>query len=198
MKTIAQNLILLAAVASAIDFSNTPALAQATADQTKPAAQATSRDNPDARYAQILGQLMRVRLERIRELNSQVAGTITADDVSVIELELKAADQLQQQATNSKEIDWFSMVLTQAQISKTSADMDWKRVAKLRQQSPQTLSELDAEMVHLRAQLADMNLERGKAAQNKSADDRQNWALQYLVMEVQTLQDKVQRLEERE
>jgi hypothetical protein len=196
MKSIFQTLLLLTiAIACALIFADRPAFAQATADSSKPAA---SSDNPDASYAAILGQLMRVRLERIKQLNSQVPGTITADDISVIELELKAADKLQKQATDSKEIDWYSMVLMQAQISKTSADLDWKQVSRLRQQSPQTISELDAEMVHLRAQLADLNLQRGKAAQNKPADDRQNWALQYLVMEVQTLQDHVQRLEERE
>jgi hypothetical protein len=197
MKPFAKNPLLIAvAVACAFTAPNRPAVAQAPAAKNTATPQAKSSDNPDATYAQLLGQLMHVRLERTKQLNTQVPGTFSADDVSVIELELKAADQLAKQAKDAKEIDWFSMVLTQAQISKTSADLDWKRAAKLRQQN--VISESDAEMSHLRAQLATVNFERGKAAQSKSADDRQNWALQYLVMEVQTLQDKVQRLEERE
>jgi hypothetical protein len=197
MKFFVHSLLLPGAlVACAMVVSIKPAGAQATSNQDQTAKQATSSDNPDVSYAQLLGQLMRVRLERIRELNSQVPGTISADDIALNELQLKAVDQLEQQAKTSKEIDWFSMVLIQAQISKTAADLDWKHASKLRQQS--VISESDAEMSHLRAQLAEVNLERGKAVEKKSADDRQNWALQYLVMEVQTLQDKVRRLEERE
>ena len=197
MKHFTQNLTLLAAaVACAILASTESAFAQATAGQTNPATPAASSQNPDATYTQLLSQLMRVRLERIKQLNTQVPGTFSPDDIAVTELQLKAVDQLEQQAKASKEIDWFSMVLVQAQISKAAADLDWKHASKLRQQS--VISEADAEMSHLRAQLAAVNLERGKAVEKKSADDRQNWALQYLVMEVQSLQDKVARLEERE
>jgi hypothetical protein len=197
MKHFTQNLTLLAAaVACAILALTESAFAQATAGQTNPATPAASSQNPDATYTQLLSQLMRVRLERIKQLNTQVPGTFSPDDIAVTELQLKAVDQLEQQAKASKEIDWFSMVLVQAQISKAAADLDWKHASKLRQQS--VISEDDAEMSHLRAQLAAVNLERGKAVEKKSADDRQNWALQYLVMEVQSLQDKVARLEERE
>jgi hypothetical protein len=197
MKYFFQHLTLLAGVAAYVVLASPEsAFAQATSDQANPATPAASSQNPEAIYTQLLSQLMRVRLERIKQLNTQVPGTFSPDDIAVSELQLKAVDQLEQQAKSSKEIDWFSMVLIQAQISKTAADLDWKHAAKLRQQS--VISDADAEMSHLRAQLAAVNLERGEAVEKKSADDRQNWALQYLVMEVQSLQDKVARLEERE
>jgi hypothetical protein len=210
MKTFAlQSLLLAVAVDCAFAVATKPAAAQTPSNQVQPAAQ-TAADSPtaaasappqvssDARYAEILGQLTRVHLQRIEQLNAQVPGTITADDVALIQLQLKAADQLEQQAKSAQQIDWFSMVLTQAQIAKIAADLEWSRVSKVRQQNPQSIAELDAEMVHLRAELADVDFQRGQAVANKPADDRQNWALQYLVMQVQALQDKVRRLEERE
>jgi hypothetical protein len=198
MNALVRNLSMPVSVAVLLAFAGVSTLAQAPVDQTKPAVQSPSATNPDVQYMQILSQLLHVRLQRIKQLNAQVPGTVTDDDIALLELQAKSVDQLAAQAKDGKETDWFSLVLVWAQISNISADHDWQRVAKVRQQSPQAISEPDAEMVRLRAQLATANLERGKAVQNKSADDRQNWALQYLVMEVQTLQDKTQRLEERE
>jgi hypothetical protein len=187
------NCLLLALTATALGCVD-PARAQAPADGS--AAQTAPAGNPDARYAEILAQILRVHLDRLRQINSQVPGTVTDDDIAVLELQAKSFDKIAANAKDGKEAEWFSMVLMWAQISKISADRDWQRVAKLRQQG--AISQADAEVVRLRAELAAVNLERGKAVQNKSADDRQNWALQFLVVEVQVLQDKVQRLEERE
>lgn len=155
-----------------------------------------SYGNLDAQITDTLYQLTRARLERVMRANAEVPGTVAADDVAAIEGELAAISE--QQGINGEVLDWFSTLIGIAEVTKTSAESDWKRVSILQQESPQSITELDAEMVRLRARLAALNLQRGRLAAKGSADDRENWALQYLSMETQDLRDRVRRLEVRE
>jgi hypothetical protein len=160
--------------------------------------QSASANNPDARFAQILAQLTMDRLERAKQANAKVPGTVASDDIALIQKELEADVRLQNDAKDGGKINWFNMLIDMAEATKSSADSDWQRASAIRAKSPQSLSELDADMVRLRAELADVNLERGKAVASGSADERQNWALQYLFVQMQEVRDRVRVLEERE
>jgi hypothetical protein len=160
--------------------------------------QSAAVNNPDARFAQILAQLTTDRLERAKHANAEVPGTVASDDIALIQQELEAFVRLQNDAKDGGKINWFNMLIDMAEATKSSADSDWQRVSAIRAKNPQSLSELDADMMRLRAELADVNLQRGKAVASGSADERQNWALQYLFVQMQEVRDRVRVLEERE
>jgi hypothetical protein len=156
----------------------------------------TTYGNLDAQIADTLYELTRARLERVMRFNAKVPGTVPVDDVGIIKGELNAISR--QEGRNGDVVDWFSTLIGVAEVTKASTDANWKRVTTLQQENPQIFSELDVEMVRLRARLADLNLQRGKLAAKGTADERQNWALLYLSMEVQELRDRIRVVEERQ
>jgi hypothetical protein len=149
--------------------------------------------NLDAQLADTLRGITRVRLQRAIQLNAQVSGTYSADDIDTMKEQLATIDR--QQGRNGQGLDWFSTLIGLAEISKSVADADVKRVAVLRQQN--SVSDLDVEMARLRAQLADLNLKRGKLAAKGTADERQNWGLLYVACQVEQLKDQVRTLDAR-
>ena len=67
----------------------------------------------------------------------------------------------------------------------------------LQQQFPGTISELDVEILRLRAQFTELTFQRGNLAATQTANDRQNWASPYLSVTMQELADRVRLLEQR-
>ncbi|MFL6544698.1 MAG: hypothetical protein ACJ8LM_05875 [Candidatus Udaeobacter sp.] len=156
----------------------------------------TTYGNLDAQISETLYELTRARLERVMRINARVPGTVSIDDVGIVNGELKAMNR--HEGRNGEAADWFSTLIGVAEVTKASADSDWKRVSALQQGNSQLFSDLDVELVRLRARLADLNLQRGRLAARGTADERQNWAVLYLSMEMQELKDRVRVAEERQ
>src|SRR4051812_41986344 len=78
--------------------------------------------NLDAQIADTLYRLTRARLERAARLNTKVPGTVSADDVAIINGELKAVNDRERR--NGEGADWFSMLFGVAEVTKASADAD--------------------------------------------------------------------------
>jgi hypothetical protein len=149
----------------------------------------------DAQIGDTLIRLTRARLEVSTRLNAQVRGTVPPDDVAIVKEELRAIDE--QERTRGEVTNWFSTLLAIADIAKVSADADWRRASKLRQEYPTAISELDVEILRLNARLADLNLQRGTLAGKGTTSDRQNWALLYLSIKMQELTDRMRLVEQR-
>ena len=179
-------------VALADEQANT-ALAQA-APSSPPKAAGSS----DEQFVQIVAQLASIRLERVKQINAKVPGSVPPDDVALLELQAKSIDALRAKSSDAGQVSGYAMLISLAEISQATAAQQWKRVAAVQAQSPDSISKQDAEMVRLRAELADVILARGKAVATKSPQDQQNWALQLLFVELQGLHDAVRNLEERQ
>jgi hypothetical protein len=147
----------------------------------------------DAQLADTLRGITRVRLQRAIQLNEQVRGTYSADDINTMKEQLAALDR--QQGKSGEGLDWYSTLIGLAEISKSVAEADVKRVSVLRQQN--SVSDLDVELARLRAQLADLNLKRGKSAAKETAEERQNWGLLFVACQVEQLKDQVRTLDAR-
>ena len=151
--------------------------------------------NLDAQIGETLIRLIRARLDLATRLNAQARRTVPPDEIAILNEELKAIDEQEQR--RGEVTDWFSTLIGIAEITSASAKAEWKRSSMLQQQYPGTISELDVEILRLRAQLADLTLQRGKLAATQTAIDRQNWALLYLSVTMQELSDRVRLLEQR-
>ena len=158
----------------------------------------TSDTDLDSQFLAALSQLTAARLDFANRINQKVADTYSPEDIADLQQQAKAVQTIMDEAKKNGHVDWFALQLAQARVSKRTTEMDWKKAAALRQHSPEAISDADVEMAHLRANLADLNLRRGKAVLSKSPDERLNWAVESLFIDVQSLQDKVQSLEERE
>lgn len=198
MKRIVRTSTMVAAcVVYFVNAAGQQAVAQATADK-QPAAQSTAMSDLDSQFIQLLTRMTNNRLAFAKRINEKVPGTVSPDDVVNLEQELRAMQSLEEETKKLGRVDLFSMQLAQAQVTKTFADMDWKQTSRLMQQSPDAMNPADAELIRLRAELANVNLQRGKAVEHKSAQERLDWTLQSLFVTVQALQGQVERLDERE
>jgi hypothetical protein len=180
-----------------VNAAGQEAVAQATADKQL-AAQSAAMSDLDSQFIQLLTRMTSNRLAFAKRINEKVPGTVSPDDVVNLEQQLKAMQSLEEETKKLGRVDLFSMQLAQAQVTKTFADMDWKQTSRLMQQSPDAMNPADAELIRLRAELANVNLERGKAVEHKSAQERLDWTLQSLFVTVQALQGQVERIDERE
>lgn len=185
--------------AIALSLVTAGSFCSAAAAQSAPAQQsAATKNNSDAQFVEVLAKLASLRLERINRINAKVPGSVPPDDVSLLELEAKSISKLKQDAKNAGQVSGYSMLLSLAEVSQASAAQEWKRVSAIQQRSPGSIPEQDAEGARLRAELAEMTLARGKSAATKSPQDQQNWALQFLFVELHGLRDAVRSLEERQ
>lgn len=147
----------------------------------------------DAQFADALFELARARLQRAMHLNSAFPGVIPADDLAATKGELAALSKKGRK--DGEVVDWFSMLIGMAEVQNASANADWNQLSALQQKDPKSYSELDVEVARLRAQLADLNLKRGRMAAKGTADKRQNWALLYIAMQLQELGDDMRVVE---
>jgi hypothetical protein len=197
-KIVRTSMMAAACVVYSISAAGEKAVAQATTDKRPAASQSTADADLDTQFIQILARMTSNRLAFAKRINEKVPGTVSPDDVANLEQQLKAMQSLEEETKRIGHVDLFSMQLAQAQVTKTFADMDWKQTSRLQQQSPDAIPSADAELIRLRAELANVNLQRGKAAEHKSAQERLDWSLQSLFVTVQALQGQVERIDERE
>jgi hypothetical protein len=198
MKTIIHRAFVASAVLiAALAFIGNRATAQAPAT-SQPVPAKTADSDLDNQFVAALARLTAARLDFANRINQKVADTYSPEDIADLQQQAKAVQLIVDDSKKTGHVDWFALQLAQARVSKRTTEMDWKKAAALRQRSPDAISDADVELAHLRAQLADLNLRRGQAVVSKSPDERLNWAVESLFIDVQSLHDKVQSLEERE
>jgi hypothetical protein len=156
---------------------------------------APAYSNVDVQLADTLRQLRRIRLEHAIQINSRARGTFSANEIDTLKEELAVIDH--QEGRSGEAIDSFSTMLGLAEAWKSVADADCQRASTLRKLNPQSLPEFDVEIACLLAHLADQNLQRGRLAAKGTAEDRQNWALLFITMEIQQLKDQTRILDAR-
>ena len=104
--------------------------------------------NLDAQIGETLIRLTRARLDLAARLNAQAPRTVPPDEIAILNEKLQAIDEQQR---SGEVTDWFSTLIGIAEITSASARADWKRSSMLQQQYPGTISELDVEILRLRA-----------------------------------------------
>lgn len=149
-----------------------------------------SNDGLDVQYVETLVDLLEARRQALQAINQQVPGRVSPQKSQSLELELRAARQvLQRMQEGGKKVDWFSLVLSFAEVSYIDAKAAWDRTVQLRQLSPTTTSELDVKIAKLSAELTHLNYKRGKQLASGALEDQQNWAMTVFLTEIERLQN---------
>jgi hypothetical protein len=179
-------------------------LSMAYAQQTAPpqpnlaqsnAATAAVKSNIDAQFAEAMYRLATARLQRVRNVDRRSSGSVAPGDITRMELQVQALSKMQEAARRDGKLDWYTMLLSEAEMSKEFADAALKRLTTIQAANPALVGKDDLQIAELAAQIAELNLQRGKDAASKGHEEQQNWGLQFLLLDSQTLQDRVHLLE---
>jgi hypothetical protein len=167
--------------------------ARNSSDPTAPPSAA--KTNLDAQFAETMYQLAAARLDRVKNLDRRSTGAVAPGDIMRMELQVQALSHLQEAARRDGKLEWFNMLLSEAEMSRAFADASLKRLTSIQSANPALVSGADLEIAALAAKMAELNFQRGKEAAAKSHEDQQNWGLQFLLLDAQTMQDRIHLLE---
>lgn len=143
----------------------------------------------DVRYARAQVALARANLERVKQMNRRVAGTVSASVIDEFKRDLeKAAAQLKIAEAPAAE-DAFTVWLARAESNWQDADAVWQDAVAANRRFPDTYAALDVERFRLRAEVTLLQLERGKALAAGPREAQLAWQLEMLASEIQKLKE---------
>ncbi|MGD9636012.1 MAG: hypothetical protein AB7G28_01745 [Pirellulales bacterium] len=154
-----------------------------------PAASDRSGESVDVRYARAQLQLAEANLTRVQESNKRVARSVPSSVVAEYQYDVDVAKARLEQATGGRAASEFQVWLRRAEAEQKAAATNWRSATAANQRVPGTFGELDIERFRLRAEVATLQLERGRLLTNAGREAQLQW-------EVELLDDQVQRLKE--
>ena len=87
----------------------------------------------------------------------------------------------------------FAVWLRQAEAAAQSAESQWRRAVAANQRVSGAINDLEVERLRIRAELAQIRVEQGRAVVQKPAEQRLQWELDLLHDEVDRLNEAVLR-----
>jgi len=162
------------------------ALGQLTQQAAAPDAAATS---VDVRYARAQLELADANLSRVRESNKKVAGAVPRNVVAEFQYDVEVAKARLERARGGGAGKEFQVWLQRAESERRAAEDRWKSAVAANERVPGTVGALDVERLRLRAEVATLQLERGRSLVGASREAQLEW-------EVELLDNQVQRLKE--
>jgi hypothetical protein len=153
---------------------------------------AANADSLDLRYAQAHVQLAEANLARVARANQRVANAVAGVVVSAYEEDMAVA-KLRLQAAQGEVKDPFEVWLRVAEAAAKSAERQWKASLAANSRAAGTIHPLDVDRLRLRAEVTQLNLERGRMLVEAPAEARVQWQHELLYDELQRLDEEVLR-----
>jgi hypothetical protein len=144
------------------------------------------------RYLEKYVQLTELTLQRDKQVNEKVPGTIPEIVVSVHQQRVDAARKMLQAATSSEDSNEFSMYLEIAHSAATATDAEWKRWQVVHQRQPAAIAERDVERFRVIAEMAEIVYQEGLTLRGAPLAERNRWTIGLLFDELGRLNDKVE------
>ncbi|HVT27834.1 MAG TPA: hypothetical protein VHE81_07440 [Lacipirellulaceae bacterium] len=149
----------------------------------------STSDRIEVRYARAQMQLAEANLNRVEQSNKRVAGLVPSSVVAEYQLDVQVAKTRLEQATAGRSASEFQVWLQRAAAEQRTAETTWKKAAAVNDRVPGTFEPLDIERFRLRAQVANLQLQRGQTLVNARHEAQLQW-------EIDLLDNQVQRLKE--
>ncbi len=150
-------------------------------------------ENLDAQFAQTQIALADVNLKRALASNKKVPNTVSDETLSNYRQELEAAKarlQLLQQGGSDMQ---FKDCLRTAQSAASNAEAQWHAADNANKRLAGTIDPLDVERFRLQFELARLELQRGEALANGTAEAKLEWEVGRLHYELEQLREKVRQ-----
>jgi hypothetical protein len=146
----------------------------------------------DVRYARAHLAMAEANLARVETANRRVANAVAGVVVGGYQQDLAVA-KVRLQAALGEAQEPADFWLRVAEASAKTADRNWRSAAAANQKVAGTIHELDIERLRLRAEVSQLNLERGRALADASPEARLQWQIELVHDELQRLDEEVLR-----
>ena len=143
-------------------------------------------------YARAQLHLAEANLKRVRQMNERVKRAVPDSVVADLEHDTQVA-RLELEQAEKPEASEFTVWLRRAEMAWKSTESNWRRGVAANQRSA-VFDPLDIERFRLRAEVARLQYERGKALAKGSRDDQLQWELDVLHDEVQRVKQDATRV----
>jgi hypothetical protein len=157
------------------------------------AAQPPAQESLDVRYARAQVILAEANLKRLQEMNQKVSGAVSADMLISYQEDLKTAQTELAAARAGNAGQAFEVWLRRAAAALAYADVQWRAAVAANQRMAGTVSPIDVERRRLRLEVDRLELERGQALAQGSAEQKLAWELSVMSNEMQRLKEEVRQ-----
>jgi hypothetical protein len=143
----------------------------------------------EVRYAEAQLQLAEANLNRVEQINKRLARSVPTSVVAEYQHDVQVAKTRLRQAAAGRAAGNFQVWLQRAEAERSTTEATWKNATAVNGRAPGTFEPLDVERLRLRAEVAKLQLERGRALVDSDRESQLQW-------EVDMLDNQVQRLKE--
>jgi hypothetical protein len=147
-------------------------------------------ESVEVRYARAQLRLAEANLNRVAERNKQAARSVPSSVVSEYKDDVRVAQTRLQQATTGQSTNEFKVWLERSAVEQRAAETDWKNAIAANKIASNTFVALDVERFRLRAEVAKLQLERGKSLADAGRDAQLQWQAELLDNQVQRLKEE--------
>jgi hypothetical protein len=127
------------------------------------------------RYARLRLRMAEVALDKAKQMNQKVPGTLPADLMSQFSQDVSVAKVQLQNSTRADGGDLLLGWIARAEMTLNDAKMKLNSATRTEQRTPGTYEPIDIERLRLSAELAQLQLDRGKSLIDASADAKLQW-----------------------
>ncbi len=159
------------------------------AQQTAAPGNAVS-ESMEVRYARAQMQLAEVNLNRVEQSNKRVRGSVPSSVVAEYQHDVQVAKTRLEQATAGQAAGEFQVWLERADAERKAAETAAKNATAVNRRVPKTFGALDLERFRLRAEVAQLQLERGQALVDSGPEAQLQWKVEMLDNQVRRLKEE--------
>jgi len=150
-------------------------------------------ENVEVRYARAQLDLAEANLQRIEQSNKRVARSVPSSVVAEYQRDVQVAKKRLELAAAGHDASEFTVWLQRAESEHKTAESAWRKALAVNRRVPGTFDPLDIERLRLRAEVATLQLERGRKLANASLEAQLRWEVDLLDNQVQRLKDESRR-----
>ena len=142
-----------------------------------PAPNDTISESVEVRYARAQMQLAEANLNRVEQSNKRLERSVPSSVVAEYQHDVQVAKTRLEQVTAGRAASDFQVWLQRAEAERRTAETTWKDATAANGSAPGTFGPLDIERFRLRAEVAKLQLERGKTLVDSGREAQLQWEI---------------------
>lgn len=155
---------------------------------------AAAEESLELRYARVRFELAEANLKRVEQMNKKLDRTVPSSVVADFKNDLAEAELQFRQATKEAPVDPLAVWLRRAESAFQSATTRWKNAVAANRRVPDTIPALDVDRFRLRAEVAELQWQRGKKLAGAPREQQLAWQVDLLNDEMELLKEETTRV----
>lgn len=150
-------------------------------------------ESVEIRYARAQVELVEANLRRVQESNKRVDRAVPRSVVEEYQQDVAVAKTRFEHAASGGDATDFHVWLRRAASERRAAHTAWRSAVAANRRAQGTFDPLDVERFRLRAEVAKLQLERGRALVDAGREAQIQWQVDLLDNQVQRLNEEFRR-----